>query len=506
MILADFVAWIGMAFSVVVFLLLAMQKTKAPETIESVLLADRRVNSTQFGASFAAASTSLATVLIFFIGTSALYGIVLLWCGLTYLLGQVLFIYWMKKININTHDLSSNADFVLDQFRSRSAALVIAILTASAFLLILFLELYVGSEILAYYFDLTEEWRRAAAFFGLGLTVIFYVRLGGLKVVLRTDVWQFYMMIAACLALLLFAFLAPSANKTPSAQTADILWGSASAVQVALFMGWITILNLTLPFTQLSSWQRLAATTSVTEAWEGIKKSIFGFLIIWTLPVVALIILNYKGLNSTTLSELFDVLRSNGGDVTLALYPIIFVGFASALFSTADTALIALQFSLSDRSTFLLRLSKLDEKALKRTFFVSTIVIMLLLAIVYGLSEVKLGAWFIPLIYTVFSQLTIIAPQVIYAILEKSGVVNNRDFTPASAIVNVAGVVIGWLVLVGATIGVSTGLIQAPLGVQETATYVATLISAFGLLIAVFLATPAEKPQPASEHKTLGVR
>lgn len=488
MVLADFVAWLGMAFSVFIFVLLATKRSNDPTTIESVLLADRKVKSRQFGTSFAAASTSLATVLIFFIGTSEFYGIALLWCGATYLGGQALFLSWMKHINIDTHDLTSNADFVLDQTQSKSAAFCIAFMTTAAFLLILFMELYVGSEILSYYFDLPTGLGKGLAFLGLGTAVILYVRLGGLKVVLRTDVWQYYLMISACLALLAFAWLVPGSENVVESTASNPWLGSATNIQLGLFMLWILILNLTLPFTQLSSWQRLAATSSTKEAWDGLKRSILGFLIIWMLPVISLVILDHKGFTTTTLSGLFDILRAGGSDLTLAFYPIIFVGFASALFSTADTALIALQFSLSDKSTFGPRISKMNERRLEQFFLIITMGTVLALAVVYGLAESGLGSWFIPLIYTIFSLLTIAAPQVIYSILERSGRIKNRDFTSASAFFNALGIVTGCIILIFTTIAVATGQIENPLGYQEMATYAATGSSLIGLLFAVYFA------------------
>jgi Na+/proline symporter len=499
MILADFVAWLGMGFSVIIFILLATKKSTAPTTIESVLLADRQVKSRQFGTSFAAASTSLATVLIFFISTSQFYGIFLLWCGLTYLLGQALFLWWMDSINIDTRALTSNADFVLDQTQSKSAARCIAAMTTSAFLLILFLELYIGSEILSYYFNLSAGLGKGLAFLGLGFTVILYVQMGGLKVVLRTDVWQYYLMICACLALLAFAILVPKATTIAEVETAVTWFGSASNLQVGLFMAWILILNFTLPFTQLSSWQRLAATSSIKEAVDGLIKSIPGFLIIWMLPVIALVLLGQKGFNSTTLSGLFDILRGGNNNLTLAFYPFIFVGFASALFSTADTALIALQFSVADRTTLGPKLDRMDERSLKRFFLIIIIITVLALAAVYSLAEADLGSWFVPLVYTIFSLLTISGPQVIYSILERSGRIKNRDFTPLSSFFNVLGIVVGCIILIVTTIAVATGKIEEPLGYQEIATYLATFSSIIGLFLAVLCArvVPLKPPTEA---------
>jgi len=483
MIFADLIALGAMIISVMMFLYLAMQGATKTISIENVLLASRSAGSTQFGASFAAASTSLATVLIFFISYSSFFGLSLLWCGTTYLLGQILFIRFMKRINVETSNLTTNADFVLQYVHTERTAKAMAALTASAFILILFLELYIGSEIISYYLTNLGSIGKAVAFLSLGLIVIMYVRIGGLTVVFRTDIWQLSILIAACIGLLLFSIIYEPITSGISQATKPILFANATPVQILIFMLWIFVLNLTLPFTQLSSWQRLAATKSIDQAWRGLKLSTPGFLVIWILPVIALVILNAKGVIPNSLSGLFDVLRTGDTELANILYPIIFVGFASALFSTADTAMIALQFSFSDNATFGDRLKSMDEKKLGKVLTSSTIFIIIILAVIYGVAEAQLGSWFIPLVYTIFSQLTIIAPQVIYAMLEVSGKIPEREFQVLSDRINISGIGLAWIVLVGATIGKVYGILPQA-GTQEVATYIALIISTVGQIVA----------------------
>jgi len=492
MIFADIIALIGMSISIMMFLYLGAQAATKKISIESVLLADRSAKSSQFGASFAAASTSLATVLIFFISTSSMFGLFLLWCGATYLLGQVLFLKLIKAINVETSGLTTNADFVLKQMDTKRTARIISVLTASTFILILFLELYIGSEIISYYLQGIGPTGKAIAFFSLGAIVIFYVRLGGLKVVFRTDTWQLALIVVACLALFVFSIVHAPVTSGSIQATKSILSVTGTPTQIIIFMLWILILNFSLPFTQLSSWQRLAATESLDQAWKGLKRSTPSFLLVWMLPVVSLVILNNKGVNVSSLSGLFDILRSGNVDYTNIIYPIIFVGFASALFSTADTAIVALQFSLSDSATFGDRLKQLNENKLRKILTFSILVIVFVLAGIYGLAEADLGELFIPLVYTIFSQLTIIAPQVVYAMLESSGRLPAREFVPLSDRIVTGGLILAWAVLVGATIGKVTKVLPSA-NTQEIATYIAVAISALAQMVAFAAAKPKPK-------------
>lgn len=491
MIFGDIIALIGMAISVLMFVYLGLQDSSKAISIEQVLLANRSASSTQFGASFAAASTSLATVIIFFISYSSFFGISLLWCGGTYLVGQVIFLRFMKGVNIDTSSLTTNADFVFHHMDLKRTAQIIAIMTASSFILILFLELYIGSEIISYYLTGMGTVGKAISYFSLGAIVIIYVRLGGLKVVFRTDVWQLSVMIVACIALLLFAFLYSPIPSVKSSPTSPPFFATATNSQLLVFMLWILILNFTLPFTQLSSWQRLAATKSIDEAWSGLRRSAPSFLVIWMIPVFALVILNSKGVTPGSLSDLFDVLRSSGSGYSNILYPLIFVGFASALFSTADTALVALQFSLSDSATFGNRLRAMDEVQLRRVLTFSTFLIIAALSLIYGMAVVDLGSWFIPLVYTIFSQLSVVAPQVVYSMLEASGKIQDRKFGKLSDKVNMTFMLLAWSILILATIGRVNEILPAS-NTQEIATYISVAVSSLGLFLAYLLAEKTE--------------
>ena len=313
-------------------------------------------------------------------------------------------------------------------------------------------------------------------------------------VVFRTDTWQLALMVVASIVLFAFSIIHTPTISGSIQATKPVLFATATPFQILVFMLWILILNFSLPFTQLSSWQRLAATKSLDKAWEGLKNNTPFFLAVWMLPVLALVILNAKGVNISSLSGLFDILKSGNADYVNIIYPIIFVGFSSALFSTADTAIVALQLSLSDRATFGDRLTQYDERSLGRILTYSMLAIILLLACFYGLAEVDFGELFIPLVYTIFSQLTIIAPQVLCAVLVASGKIPTREFNSLFDWINTLGIIISWLVLVGVTICKVKNVLPTA-NTQEIATYVAVGISAVAQIVAYATAKPLPKYQ-----------
>ena len=529
MVFGDLLALFGLAISCTIFYFLAREGRPKKLTVAQHLLADRTVRSRDFGLTFAAASTSLATVLIFFIQMSSAFGLTLLFCGITYLLGQMFFLALVKKSNLDTSHLTTNADFWLAMTKDRSVAITISILTITSFVTILFVELYVGSSIVKYYIDLfsvsesgvphqgaitsdqiTTSTPLAAplAFAAIGLLIILYVRLGGLNVVIRTDAWQLRLMLASMGALILFAIFTPAivpaaaaGDATAAAATEATDWSqlfafSASWNSVIVFWLFLAILNFTLPFTQVSSWQRVAASKDIGEAWMGFLKSIPAFLTLWLVPVIALVILQVKGYSISSLEGLFDAMRSSeDGFIEGILYPIMFVGFASALFSTGDTALIALQLSLADNTTFGENLATKDEVALRRVLIWGSVAVIAVLAGIFAIAEANVGNWFMPLVYAIFGQLAIAAPCLIYVLRRASVGKRGASLTQTGSRFCVVGLLLGWATIIVAT--VLKGLEQLPQQyTQEVATFIGIAFSLAGLLLGLRFRIPGSDDAP----------
>ncbi|MBB6428735.1 hypothetical protein [Algisphaera agarilytica] len=480
----DYLALTGLAASAIVFFLLARSAASNRLTVSSYLLADRTATKKDYGPSMVAASTSLATVILFFLGTVSYYGWTLLLCGITYYAGQILFIKLVGRTRISTNSLSTNAQFWHDYTGARFTSFVIALLTVMAFLIILFVELYIGSVILTYYFagdDGVSGWAGLLAFVLLGSVVIAYVRVGGMRVVFQTDAWQLRLMLASVIALAIFVFtLPPTTSDTEPPAFGSF---SASAGTLIVFYAWIILLNFTLPFTQLSSWQRLASTSSVREAMSGLIRSSPSFLIIWFLPVLCFAGLLAKGYEFGDLTQLFDTLRTGPETSEGILYPIIFIGFASALFSTADTAMIALQFAVSDKLLSGKTFQSTDEQVLRKRFLVSMIVIVILLGAVFFVAQADLGSWFMPLVYAIFGQLTITAPQMLYAIVGHIRGASSRSLSVLGDSLNAVAMCLAWLILMGSTLLKAQGYLPQEMS-QEIATFIAVAVSTLGVLAA----------------------
>jgi len=477
--LGDLLALGGFAFSCAVFFYLAASERSEAIQVEDYFLAKHSVDATRFSHTFVAASTSFATVILFFIATESIYGLTLLLCGLSYYLGQLAFIYWMKSSKIDTGELSTNAMFLLVKTGHKSLARAMSLLTIISFLMILFIELYVGSVIIKYYLPGAAGLTGALPFLLLGIIVFGYVRLGGLTTVIHTDSWQLRLMVLAACAFVAFALVVSPAGEAYALSNAFTV--RASPMVLLLFYGWIFLLNFTLPFTQVSSWQRIAAARSIGEAWKGVLKGAPSFLVVWWLPVVALALLRAKGYEIGSIDSLFEVLRSGGSLAEAILYPMVFVGFTAALFSTADSALIALQLAVLNDTRLQGYLHRMSNERTKQIITGSSLATFVGLAIIYALAESKLTILFIPLVYTLFGQLAITAPQMFYALYYVLNGATVPKFTPGGLRFCVAAMFSGWLVLMGGTV-LQTYEVLPRAGTQEVATFLAVLVSTIGLV------------------------
>ncbi len=457
---SDLTALAVLALSGVVFYLLASRSRSTELTLLGYTHADRNIDSSRFGASLVAASTSLATVILFFLSTVSYYGIVLLWCGVTYFLGHFIFIRYVKDKPVLKKDIRTVSDLWYDAVRSRLNARLITAITLLSFLIILFVELYIGSTIVTYFIKPYYPAISGVVGFALvSLLVIGYVRIGGLRGVMNTDKWQLTLLIGSVVALGLFSVLATSSQEAPesvlaisSSEAAEAAPGffhvEVGLAESLLFCFWILTLNLTLPFSQLSSWQRLASAETGTKAWDGFKQHRKHLLFVWIIPVLALIFLMTKGFSFTNLTEFFDALKGQGGISDGVLYPLIVLGFGSALFSTADTALIALGTALADKNTFRTKLEGLPGNQLRRVFSVFALVALALLGGVYYLAEANLGSWFMPLIYAIFGQLAVVSPLILYSLVKAPDA--PLDIKRAGEVLIAVGLLLGWLMIIGA--------------------------------------------------------
>lgn len=479
--ISDFTA-LALLLLVVIFFILHAYRARGKElTVESHMLAGRTTNKKMFGASFVVTSTSLATVLMFFLLQSELYGLILLFAGLTFLLGQWFFLSRINLSKVETKDMTSNADFWLNFSKGKKSAVAISLISFVSFLIIFFVELYIGSVILGNYFGFLGQSGAFLAFMFLGLLTIIYVQMGGFKAIIKTDFYQATLVFLAVLGILIFSILLPS--QSGGNYINDLFNFTASSSEVITLLIVLFFLNFTIPFSQVTFWQRIASSPSKKEAFKGFKKYIPLFLFIWLVPVISFKLLNAKGFAFDSIGSFFTLIQSTGGLSEFILFPIIFVGLAAALFSTADSALIAIQFSLVDNTMFKSRFDNLSRKSSRNVLVGASLIIVILLSLIYYLAESQLASWFVPLIFAIFGVLVVVSPLIIFGLIKSQ---KNEDIrlTRTSDSLIATGLYIGSISVLATTF-IAVQLGSATL--SQLATLVGIVISLLFLKVGLSL-------------------
>lgn len=442
-----FIDIVGLFFlAVSAYVFLSLTTTTESVKLDSFFFNSHATKSRRYGASVAAASTSLATVIVFFITGVEQYGVFLIWCGITYFLGQYSVIIVLKKSKIQTAKLTTIADFWLSFSSGKISSRLISGLTIMAFLFMLFLELFIGSQILTYYLQDYSFTLSLICFLSLLLIVAVYVFRGGMFAVFKSDLWQYTLMLISIITIGFVSIVYVLSLNDASPEWARI-YEIKDAPELSLFLIWVTIQNLTLPYTQLSSWQRLASSESVDSAMIGLKSISKGFLALWVLPVLSMLLLQVYGVQFTDIAEFFDFLRQSNQLVIYLSFAIIFVGFASALFSTADSALMACALSVSDRSTFRNYLEKRSFNESKKLILVFIFLLIILEVALFIIFSQQALQSFLSVVYVIFSQLSLIFPLISYALYFK--IMHNKDIalTNTQDYLISSGLFFGWLSL-----------------------------------------------------------
>ena len=282
---------------------------------------------------------------------------------------------------------------------------------------------------------------------------------GGYKAIIKTDNWQLVLIFLAAAAMTLFAISAPALNQaSPATVVANLLTHQESGWALACFVTWACLLNIFLAMTDISLWQRIAASASPQQALKGFVQGLWKWVVVFVLPMLCFIALYLKGHHYNTMPEFLNLVLDQAGSLEIIVFPLIIVGFISALFSTADTTLIAAMYALCDRHTFLPALEQIPaqqrEKTLKRYLSLFTIALSALLAGLYYLNHSEFGGLIIPLMYAAWGLICVTAPLIMVALYRVIKGLPPQTLSTGQKSLIMLGLVVSWgLVLISAYTG-----------------------------------------------------
>lgn len=427
---------------------------------DAFFLYKRKLLKKEYSQSFAAASISLATVLLFFVTLGIQYGIYILIAPLTYALGCYLYSKYLISPLDNqgffSKDKSSQysnkitlgstlGNYVYQRYKSKSVKFSVMFVTFLGILSILLIELFVGVSIFSIY---VQESYVDYALILIIVVVFLYTALGGLPAVVKTDKLQLRLIILSAISLLIWLVWSNAHNNTlPDLKqyfiTPPILSKGFLLPYSLLFN--IFIVNIFLIPSLLRTWQMAAASRSADDVRKGIMASVW-FTSVLTSIFVLVGILFFKGSYPEAQVSLLGMLEalseSNTLFVSYFLFPIFFASCLAALISTADSALIPLLQSLMQD------IKPEDNQGNWRHSKVSLyagvilLVAVLLYFIVFRVLNFDLISW----LFTIFSFLIVSTPAIVFAIIAPDDLLTARKSKNA-ALVSIWGGLIVAIIL-----------------------------------------------------------
>lgn len=415
----------GILLSGLVFLLYAKYKFDYNKTsLDGFLISNKDLSGKEFSNTFAAASVSLGGTIIFFIECHREYGILMALGPVFAVLVQFYLLKYFSTFadKVNTTEIRTVSDLWYKVFPSASMARGISIICIFTCMLGVAIELYMGSEILSYFLP-SNDFSKALSFFTLGLLVIAYVRYGGYQAIIKTDTWQLGLLIAATVSMIVFAIKAPivTPNTTNSDIIVELFNYSESGWPLFVFLAWACIINYCICFLDIAVWQRMAASNSTKESYKGLMTGIWKYIFVFIFPLCCFIIIYAKGHNYSTMTEFLSIIINQSPGISgYILFPLIVTGFTAALFSTADTGMIAAMYGLCDKNTFLPALQNItkakQEIIIRKYVSLFSLFLVIFLSIFYYINSNEIQKYIMPIVYAVFGQMSMLAPLPIYAL------------------------------------------------------------------------------------------
>lgn len=400
------VAGIGTIATIIWFLIIAHIYPSRTD----FFFANRSLDAIHIRANLAATATSLAGALFFFLNSTPAFGWLMLLVPIFNVLGIALFLLLVKDEEPNPKRTGSIYRFIHYRTGSIQIARYSNYVVIFNFVTIFIIEIVIGSRIFAYFFEGEFLVVFLSAVF-LCAVVLWYVTKGGFIAVSNTDRWQFNLVSLGLLLtflslgfywvgegfvlgfVLLLVFLmcvvvlwriTKDRIETFKILSVKYRWHvnvmSIVFLVILIFIGidwlqtksdfvalwqvfetpnlepafqWsffvnIVFINLLLPSTQISTWERYSAG-SREEVIPGFISGIWSRILpIWFIAIAISAILSLLTGEDTDFIALFDFLREGSIIIALLVFPLLFIGLVAALLSTADSMLIAIMLAVQD--------------------------------------------------------------------------------------------------------------------------------------------------------------
>lgn len=459
---------------------------------ESFFLYGRKLPSREYSASFAAASTSLATVLFFFVTLGVEHGIYILCAPLTYILGCYLYSklllpplekhgFFKKKSSDNEEEETNTlgttlGNYVESRYKSRTIKFSIVFVTFLGLLSILLIELFVGVTIFSIY--LKEQYVDWALLL-ISFVVFTYTGLAGLLAVVKTDRLQFRLMVFSTLIFLVWLVWTSINNQNfPSFENFfvhPLIFKGGMLLPYPLLFN-ILVVNLFLVPALLRTWQMAASSPTSKEVRKGIMRGVW-LTVTLTAMFILIGIFFFRSVFPNAELSLNGILNalhtSQSSFASYIIFPLFFAACLAALISTADSALIPVLQSLFQD----FRKSNIHRPWKHGQILLATVFLLVIAVGLYFIVFRVLGFNLISWLFTIFSFLIICTPSIVFAVIAPEDIVSRRS-SKITALISIWG---------GFAIAIVLSIVGNKLKVIEIVQLNSPLASLFGCLCFLIL-------------------
>lgn len=400
----------------------------------------------EFGNSFAAASTSLATVLFFFVTLGLTNGLYILISPISFLIGTEFFNYFilprLKKQHYSVTNDGSRAlgktlgEYIKTRYHSQLVKTVIMTITLIGIIAVMLIEFFVGVQIFDIF--LKTQYEEYALYFIVIVSFI-YTGLGGLNAVVQTDKWQLYFMLFVALLLILYMQFS-----YPRHIEFDQLFPPISGKKGVLLQNWALYVNMIfvnalLVPSLLRNWQLIAAAKNDIQIKKGFRNGVLMTALISLLFVIfGLQFFNVFDEASLSMNGILTTMaESNSIIMSHLLFPLLFIACLMALLSTVDSSLLPIVQCLTN--DLLPKPKRTKEKWVYAFYMITTLVVTLFLyKVVFKWLKFDIISW----LFTIFSLVTISSPAILFACFGRDSVLRTKTMQISTILCTILGLII----------------------------------------------------------------
>lgn len=403
----------------------------------------------EFSTSTIATTVSLATIVLAYFELAGFFGVWLLWTALTTSIGMIIVSFASKRIWSKLSEYKhrpSMHEFIGVEFNSKRVALIASACTSIGFLLIFATELVVGSKFLAGLVPGIPQWVTVVFLSAIGFT---YTLFGGFRAVIKTDQLQMKFIWALIISLggyyIYYIFqnggLQVNLDKMPKG-----IMDFSTKPGLGFFLFGLAVMNIPTHLSNMAVWQRISGAQKPEIVEKGIRKSIWGIALSWSL-LSLLACFSYMIVtptsNQTLLTDLLTAISVSAvGKMVLF---IVVIGLYGAMLSTASTNLIVVGHTLSEDIFAKFRKGSLQERVDSQKEFLFSRIILIgatLLSIFLVVGLKYFGFSIADLVFAIYGGALALFPPILAALYS-----NRKRLVSLSGFANAAvifGFLFGW--------------------------------------------------------------